>query len=516
MQSHSISRKLWALIIVLTMSVVGMAQTSAREQAIRQIQDLMQQGDPEPAHQALRQALQRYPGDPGLENLRGIMEAQAGNFPEAERAFAAAIARSPRFVNAYLNLGRLYQQHGEIAKALQTYRKLLRFQPAHAEANYQCAALLVRKGEAAGALPHLERLSAELRQGANVQALLIAGYQAAGDRARGQDTIERLIAHPELNELDVLPVVPALVKHGGMGSATRLLEEVTRRGAGPDAHRQLGLLYEEQNRLEAARAALERAGTPNVPLLLDLARVAYRQNDFRGALGYLAHARDLEPANARINYLFGQTCIRLELVAEAHQSFVKAVSLEPNNPDYNYAAGAAAAYFRDPVEAIPYFQKYLQLRPGDLKGRLLLGAVQFKAGDPAAARRELQAALAGKETAANAHYYLGRIARQEGDLPEAIRQQQLALAGDPQLANAMAELGQCYLQQRDYASSEKMLRQALAIDPENYLANFALLTLYSRTRDSREASQAEIFERVKQRRTEREQDFLRAIETRPR
>ena len=476
MQSHSISRKLWALIIVLTMSVVGMAQTSAREQAIRQIQDLMQEGDPEPAHQALRQALQRYPGDPGLENLRGIMEAQAGNFPEAERAFAAAIARSPRFVNAYLNLGRLYQQHGEIAKALQTYRKLLRFQPAHAEAN----------------------------------------YQAAGDRARAQDTIERLIAHPELNELDVLPVVPALVKHGGMGSATRLLEEVTRRGAGPDAHRQLGLLYEEQNRLEAARAALERAGTPTVPLLLDLARVAYRQNDFRGALGYLAHARDLEPANARINYLFGQTCIRLELVAEAHQSFVKAVSLEPNNPDYNYAAGAAAAYFRDPVEAIPYFQKYLQLRPGDLKGRLLLGAVQFKAGDPAAARRELQAALAGKETAANAHYYLGRIARQEGDLPEAIRQQQLALAGDPQLANAMAELGQCYLQQRDYASSEKMLRQALAIDPENYLANFALLTLYSRTRDSREASQAEIFERVKQRRTEREQDFLRAIETRPR
>jgi tetratricopeptide (TPR) repeat protein len=503
-------------------SVQSPREPSAKERAILEIQQHVQRTDWAAARAALDAAFKRYPADAGLENLRGIVEIQTGNPRAAEAAFRAAIARSPRFTGAYLNLGRLLQEQSAAdpratAKALTVYQQLLRYQPGNDEAHYQCAVLLQRLDRAAASLPHLQRLPAEYQSGANVLALHAAAHAATGDRARASDAVTRLLAHGDLTEADVIAAVPALVNHDRADLALRLLEEVSRRGlAAPTTSRQLGLLYEQQNQLAAARAALEKAGPPTVPLLLDLARVAFAEGDFKGALGYLAHARDLEPKQARIHYLFGQTCIRMELVAEAHLAFVKAVELEPENADYNHAAGAAAAYLRDPSEAVPYFRRSLKLRPNDARGRLMLGAVLVKNRDYDAARAELQAALADKQTAPNARYYLGRIARQENRLPEAVRELQAAIALDPRHASALAELGQCRLQQRDYPAADAALQQALAIDPDHYAAHFNLLTLYSRTKDPREAAQAAKFEEIRQRRGEKEQEFLRAIETRPR
>jgi len=57
-----------------------------------------------------------------------------------------------------------------------------------------------------------------------------------------------------------------------------------------------------------------------VSSLLELARVAHKQRDYQGALGYLAHARDLEPGNASLHYDFGLVCLDLNLVAEARNS----------------------------------------------------------------------------------------------------------------------------------------------------------------------------------------------------
>ncbi len=64
-----------------------------------------------------------------------------------------------------------------------------------------------------------------------------------------------------------------------------------------------------------ARATLERLGgeSPPVPVLLDLARAADKAGDHTGALGYLAHARSLEPQNAAVHFLFGIVCVELDL-----------------------------------------------------------------------------------------------------------------------------------------------------------------------------------------------------------
>lgn len=493
---------------------------SEKESSILEIQQFIQMNDLEGARAALSRAMKRYPGDGGLENLRGIIEAQTGDYRAAEAAFHAAIRKMPRFVNAYLNLGRLYQENalndeGALANALRIYQQLLRYVPDNVEARYQTAILLQRTGNPGGSLAHLLKLPEQFQSRVDVLALYVTAYDASGDRARSGDAAARLLRLPEMTTEDVVFAVSFLGKKPDL--AVSLFEELARRGLStPQTMRQQALLYEGRGDLARARETLERAGAVSVEGLTDLARIAFQQKDFRGALGYLAHARDIEPGNARIHYLFGQTCVRLELIAEALQSFTRAVELEQSNPDYNYAAGAASAYLRDPVEAIPYFRKYLELRPRDVRGRMLLGAVYFKSGDYPAARKELTAASLRPDTAPNAHYYLGRIARQQGELETAVAELKRAAQLDPRHASALAELGQCYIQMRDYPAAERVLERSLRLDPDNYAANFNLLTLYSRTDDPRRAEQETRFEDVRRRRTEREQDFLRAIETRPR
>jgi tetratricopeptide (TPR) repeat protein len=510
-------------VIFVFSSHTSQAQT-IKEQRILRIQELMQQGNLSEARRLLSQSQKEFPVDAGFDNLLGIIEAQEKNYKAAEAAFRRAIARAPKFTNAYLNLGRLYQQNPAadaqaLPKALQTYQKVLRYQPDNLEANYQAAVLLQSRGDHRASLDHLSRLPENYRRSAQSLALYCANYAGLGDRGRSHETADMLVKHPDFSEADVNSILPTLAKAQADDLSVKLLEGLIGRDMGsPEAKHRLGLLYEHLGRLDEARAMLEKSATAGkalTGLLIDLARVAHKQRDYQGALGYLAHARDLDPNNAGIHYFFGLVCIDLNLGAEAHASLGRAVYLEPDNPQYNFAMGFAASHRRNPEEAIPYLEKYLRLTPGNPRGQLIIGIAYFRSKNYEAANTPLREAVKNSETAAPARYFLGSIARQENRIDDAVRELEQALQIRPDYPDALAELGQCRLQKRDFVNAEKSLRRALEIDPQHYNANFNLLTLYSRTKDPRALEQATKFEQIKKRREEKAQDFLRVIEVRP-
>ena len=500
------------------------ARVKEREGRILEIQRLFGQGDLGGARKLLDEASKMFPGDAGLDNLLGIIEAQEGNFAAAERSFKRALTRDRKFTGAYLNLGRLYQERSAddpqaLTKALNVYRRLLRYEPVNAEANYQSAVLLMMKDAYHSSLDHLLRLPAKMRESAQVLSVSCANYAGLGRAERANEMARRLIAHPDFSEPDVSAILPVLTGGGRDDLSVELLEGLRkRRPLSAESTRRLGLAYERAGKLIESRAALELSVSgdrPAVALLVELARVARKQRDYQGALGYLAHARDLEPNNAGLHYFFGLGCLDLNLVAEARAAFERAVKIEPENPAYNYATGAASTFRHDPEEAIPYFEKYVQLKPQDARGKLALGAALLRAKryDEATSMFMKVVKVPGASTAA--HYYLGSIARQNGRLDDAIQELNQALKADPDYADALAELGQCYLMRREHEQAGKLLRRALEIDPDHYTANFNLLTLYARTKDPNEASQAARFEEVKKMREEKSQEFLRMIEVRP-
>src|SRR5215468_3417305 len=98
-------------VLCLTVcQVFGLAET-ARDAAIMRIQHLIDTGDFTGARGLLTKSANQFPGDPGFDNLAGIIAAQQHSYSEAERSFRSAIKKDPRFTAAYLNLGRVYQEN---------------------------------------------------------------------------------------------------------------------------------------------------------------------------------------------------------------------------------------------------------------------------------------------------------------------------------------------------------------------------------------------------------------------
>jgi tetratricopeptide (TPR) repeat protein len=515
-------REAVGLLLLCALPLSG-AQSSLSESLAR-ARTLLEQGDRAEARAELMRALRAHPSNPVVQNFLGVVEAQDGHYRQAEARFREAIRGAPRLTDAYLNLGRLYQEASgkdpEAArKALDTYEALRRYEPAHAEALYQSAVLLQARGEFPRSLERLSLLPEAEQQRSQVMATRLAAEAGAGRRAEADRLADALLARPDLAELDVVPILSVLSGHQRDDLALRLLEALRSRGlASADGLQRLGTAYEAAGRLDAARETLEAAAAARpeaVPILMELARVAQKAGDRRGALGYLAHARELDPKDARVHFLFGMICVELDLGVEAYNSLKQAVALDPENAAINYAMGGVSLHRRDASEAAPYFRKYAALRPDDPRGPLALGVAWFRAGDFAAARPELAKAAQSAQTSAAAHYFLARIAREENDLDPALALVNKALQAEPAYADAWAERGLLHLRKRELDAAEMALRHCLELEPDNYLGNLHLLALYQRTRDARQPEQAKRVEELSARREQKAEEFRRVIEVRP-
>jgi tetratricopeptide (TPR) repeat protein len=508
-------------LVVLSLARAGTNRTP--QERLQQLKQMVEQGNLEAARDQLTAAIKQFPADPGLYNLLGVVEAQRGNRSAAETDFSKALAYAPESTSVLLNLGRLYldnaaQDPRAPAKALDTYQKVLHYQPNNSEALYQSAALLSTAGSYQTSLNHLNRLPAEAQDRAQVVAVRCADQAGLGHVAEAAKTAEQLLESKDLSEGDVVAILPR-IETNDKALAVSMLEGLLRRQlAGRDSLTRLGRYYQREEKLPRAREVLEQAeqaGPPSSEILSELARVAYQQHDRDGALGYLAHARDLDPHNAGIHFFFGVICIELNLPLEARKSLDEAVRLDPQNAYYNYALGSVALHGRDPAQAVPYFEKYIQSKPEDPRGRFARGVARFYMADYEAAAQDLQAVAGKPETASGAHYFLGRIAQLQDNLPEAEIQLKQAVLADPRFADALAELGLLHIRLRQYDNARDELNRAFALESDSFRVNANLLILYRKTGDPRAPEQQSRLDEIKKKRVEDEQLLWRTIQVRP-
>jgi tetratricopeptide (TPR) repeat protein len=269
--------------------------------------------------------------------------------------------------------------------------------------------------------------------------------------------------------------------------------------------------------LNRARHALEQL----VPLepkdpapLMELARIAEKQQDLKGALAYLAHARDLKPNYAPVHFFFGIVCIELNLPLEAKKSLQKALDLDPNNAPYNYARGAVELQGASGWLAIPYFKKFVAARPDDPRGHFALGVAEFTGHDYEASARQMNLIAGKKETMAGAEYYLGRIAKAESDWEAAAGHFEKSIAADPNYAESHAELGLARMHLKDLAGARKEIDRALELDPDSYIANGNLLALLQRTKDPGVKAQEQKMRELDLKRFKEQELMVRTIKVR--
>jgi Flp pilus assembly protein TadD len=368
-------------------------------------------------------------------------------------------------------------------------------------------------------LDRVMKMSAEDRHQAGEEALVCADEVGLGDRAAADRAAAALASNPGLTEQSVLEIAPVLLSARRSDLVETTLAAVA--GLHPlssEGLRAEGLAQEMDGKSKLARTTLELAydkDPSSEGLLADLASLAQGEKDYQGALGYLAHARDLRPQDASLAYQFGAICVKLNLLGEARKALGEAVKLAPENPQYNLSMGTVSSYAQDPTEALPYLEKYRALRPTDTAGVLELGTTYFRAREFENASTWLKQAVNGDGTAATAHYYLGRIARQEGNLEEAAAELSRSLALKADQPEVLAELGQVYVSKKKYAEAESKLSRAIELDPDSYAANFGLLQLYARTSDPRRDEQSKRFDAIKDKNDEKYREMMRVIEIVP-
>jgi tetratricopeptide (TPR) repeat protein len=502
----------------------GQQPADPEEERLSQIQQLILSGRLDEARGQVEETLKNHSGDVRLYNFLGVIDAQEKDFTGAESNFRRAIQIAPRFTGAYLNLGRLYQEHTAVdlhaeEEALHLYEKLLEFDPSNVEANYQAAWLSNRLGVFITSQRYLDRLPAETQERTQALALHCANYAATGQVRQAELTAQKLLAHDDLTEEDLFPIVAALTVRHADEFAMQFLETIAQRGlASSEALQELASLYEARGRYKDAQGMLDRAfqiDPSSSQILFQLARVAYQSGDRERALGYLAHARDLEPNNAAVHFFFGMVCVELNLLPDARKSLEEAVRLDPGDAYYNYALGAVLVQDNDLNGAIRCFQKFRELRPKDAHGRLALAVAYFYGYRNDDARHELQAIADRPETRAVAQLFLGRMAMRDGNLDEAVKHLQQSIDADRSVSEAYTDLGTIYIDRKEYTLAGKTLAHAIQMTPDDYLSNYRLLLLFQRTKDPREDAQARRFEQIRKTRQERARLLMRTLEVRP-
>jgi tetratricopeptide (TPR) repeat protein len=496
--------------------------TPSLEERLTAIADLLQKGQLQPATAALDEVQAEFPKDPRIHNFRGVLNVQQERFDAAESAFRTAIDFAPGFIGAYLNLGRLLQQRATdsdgIYKALAVYEALLKVDAANDEAPFQAARLLLRLGRFQDSLKRLSQLPTMAQRRAVVLSTRCAALAGSGDIAGAEATAGELLGSADFSETDVLSILPILAAASRHEIAARLLEGLGRMGRHSfETRYQLGLTYQKLRKLTEARAAMESAFQERpgeARILVNLAQIAHEQKDLKGALGYLAHARDLEPENADIHFFFGIVSVEMDLPLEAKSSLLEAVRLAPDRPFSRYALGSVLLGERNAEPSIEHFKRFRELLPDDPRGPLSLGMAYFKTHEFELAAAELKVAANQTSTAATAHYYLGRIKLQYQENSAAVEAFQEAIQINPKYAEAYADLGVAYTRMKEMQRASEAAHRAVELDPDGYRANLNLLFYYERTRDSRATDQKAKVEQIKAQMEEGAKVRMRRIETR--
>jgi tetratricopeptide (TPR) repeat protein len=178
-----------------------------------------------------------------------------------------------------------------------------------------------------------------------------------------------------------------------------------------------------RGRTDESVAVLEKlAGgrDPDLDLVASIVGVYENASRFSEAQAVLDKASKSFPADKQVYFLQGALYERQDKVAEAEQSFRKALELDKNNPSIlNYLGYMMADHGKNLEEALGMIQKAVDADP--INGAFLdsLGWVYFKMDRFDLAEQFLKRAVAFAATNATMHDHLGDLYYKTGRLQEA-------------------------------------------------------------------------------------------------
>lgn len=482
-------------------------------------------GDKERATEAYRQHVRHHPADAKrfLTAAREAKPAEAQilltkhlllNPDDAEARYQLAQAletlgeidaaiveyeRVPHQNNALLRLAMLYEQKGELDKALSATQAFLASRPEEVSGYLMQGRLLKALGRKEESIVAYERAVALKPDDIETYRVLASLYE------ENQPT-KALAAYRRLTELiphDAEPFLKLsnlLLQRGDEESAiptlSRALEIEPRR-----ANEQITLarLLAKRNRLEEAvpHFLLATEIQPDNPAWqYETARAAHQlaqKTEESAERSRLVEKADLaysaviqlRPSAEAFYYRgllrreYKQAGERLFLGSEIAEDFKQAVALTPSNADARYALALTYLDMEAKDLAETTFRELLRVAPKYPNVHSALGKLAEERHDFKGAMTFYRQEIAVNPKSAWAHYRYGVLAaNSQGDMTTGMKHLEQALALDPNHVNARIEYGMILYRLDRVSAAADQFERVLRIDPKNLTANYNLALMY--------------------------------------
>jgi len=138
--------------------------------------------------------------------------------------------------------------------------------------------------------------------------------------------------------------------------------------------------------------------------------------DYHEALAYFKHYQELRPQDANGETSLGWSFYLEQNYDESRRHFEGALQLNPNQADAVYHLGMIAFELNDQPKALELLKRSIELMPNDARPRLGLGMLYLRSEDTyGLARKELENSVSLDPTEPKAHYQLSQAYTRLGE-----------------------------------------------------------------------------------------------------
>lgn len=312
----------------------------------------------------------------------GLAAKQAGDLDSAAREFQRVTELAPSLPAAFVNLGAVYYEKRDFARAIPPLEQALKLNPDLPGAQAMLGLALLAQGYANASIPHLET-------GQQMDALGVALLEAG----RPREAIDKLEAALEKRRDD-----PDLLYYLGQAH-NRLSKQafeviLQRQPESPRAHQIMGEANAETGNRDAAKTHFQAA--------------LKARSDLQGG-----------------HYALGEIALAAGDYQAAEQEFRQEATRFPGSSAAAYKLGSVLLNRGDTRQALAKLQLADQLQPNMPETLLELGKAQAALGEHGSAEKTFRRVVENETSstlAAAAHFQLAQLYRQSGRLSDADRE----------------------------------------------------------------------------------------------
>lgn len=345
-----------------------------------------------------------------------LAHADEGNLALALVHLDAAIARAPDYAPAHWRRGRWLLDLGRFDEAEAAFERSARLEPDEPAARVGLARVALQRGDAAKALPILERLAREMPGDAHVSQLLAAAYRRTGDLTRAAEVLASSSGPVKADRPDPwrqeeqrylvgfaaqLEAGIAQLQAGRFAEGIRILESIRAdRPNDVSLLANLGSAYCSVRDFDRGCETLEealRVRPGHVPSLSNLVDAQLARNRPQDALDRVDEALAANPSLGAVHLKRGDVLAWTGRDEDAIAAYDRARDLGYHTVEGLTASGRLKAKRERWSDAAADLRIALEIEPGATPTRALLARALAETGDVRGANAELARAEAGGE-----------------------------------------------------------------------------------------------------------------------